>query len=452
MDLSGKQVLIVGLGRSGVATARFAAARGARVTVNDAASREALEAPIREMAALEIDVISGGHPVEAFTDCDLVVLSPGVPHTMAPVQAAVAAGIPVMGEMALACRFTDTPMVAVTGTNGKTTVTTMIGEMLSRSGKSVFVGGNIGTPLIAHVASGKRADVLVVEVSSFQLDTAPGFRPAVSVLLNITEDHMDRYADFQAYAVSKAGIFKNQTDGDIAVFNGDDPVIALLTAGLRAVPLAFSRQTNGFTADVGATFTSATITITLPDSGTTAFDITDAPLAGDHNRENMSAAVLAAMSAGADTEAVQAVLSTFRGLPHRLETVAERSGVSYVNDSKATNVDAVLRALQAYSQPVILIMGGRDKGGSFEDLAAAVRDHVKHLVVVGESRHRIAEALDRHAATTLADTLADGVQAARRLAAAGDVVLLSPGCASFDAFTSYAHRGASFRQYVEALP
>jgi len=452
MELSGKKVLIVGLGRSGAATARFAAARGAQVTVNDAAARDTLAMAIQELAPLGIPVITGEHPEAAFTGCDLVVLSPGVPHTLAPVQAAAAAGIPVMGEMALACRFIDSPMVAVTGTNGKTTVTTMIGDMLKRSGMSVFVGGNIGTPLIAHVASGNRADVLVVEVSSFQLDTMPDFRPAISVLLNIAEDHMDRYADFQDYALSKAGIFKNQTDGDVAVFNGDDPVIALLIADLRAVPLAFSRQRNGFTADVGATFTAAAITVNLPNTGTTVFDISGASLAGDHNRENMSAAVLAAMAAGGRTEAIQAVLSSFHGLPHRLETVAQRSGIRFVNDSKATNVDAVLRALKAFSEPVILIMGGRDKGGTFEDLAATVRDHVKHLLVVGECRHRIADALSRHAAITVVDSLADGVRAARSLAAAGDVVLLSPGCASFDAFTNYAQRGEAFRQYVEALP
>ena len=452
MDLNGKHILIVGLGRSGAAVARFAADRGARVTVSDAAPVEVLDASMQEMAALGITVIAGSHPTAVFTDCDLVVLSPGVPHTLAPIQAAATVGIPVMGELALACRFIDTPMVAVTGTNGKTTVTTMIGDMLSRAGKSVFVGGNIGAPLIGHVASGMRADVLVVEVSSFQLDTAPDFRPDVGVLLNITEDHMDRYVDFQAYAQSKAGIFRHQTAEDIAIYNSADETIRGMVAGLQARCLTFSRQDGRSAGRPGAVYTAETITATLPDADAVVFDITEAPLSGDHNRENMCAAILAALCAGAGPEAVQSVLMDFGGLPHRLESVARRNGVHYVNDSKATNVDAVIRALEATPVPVILIMGGRDKGGHFKDLAPVVSRQVKHLVAIGESRQRIAGALGEYAAVTLAHTLEAGVHEAHRLAAPGDTVLLSPGCASFDAFTSYAHRGETFRRTVEALP
>ncbi len=452
MDLNGKHILIVGLGRSGTAVARFAADRGARVTVNDAASVEMLDAPLREMAALGIPVIAGSHPTEVFTDCDLVVLSPGVPHTLAPIHAAASMGIPVMGELALACRYIDTPMVAVTGTNGKTTVTTMIGDMLSRAGKSVFVGGNIGAPLIGHVASGQRADVLVVEVSSFQLDTAPDFHPNIGVLLNITEDHMDRYIDFQAYAYSKAGIFRRQSAEDIAIYNDDDETIQSVVGGLKARCLSFSREVGRGARRPGAAYTADAITVTLPGADAAVFDITQAPLSGDHNRENMCAAILAALSAGADPEAVRSVLLAFGGLPHRLESVSQRNGVRYVNDSKATNVDAVMRALEAIPAPVILIMGGRDKGGHFKDLAPIVRRQVKHLVAVGESRHRIAGALSGHTSVTLADTLENGVREAHRLSAPGDTVLLSPGCASFDAFTSYAHRGEAFRCSVEALP
>jgi UDP-N-acetylmuramoylalanine--D-glutamate ligase len=452
MNMDGKNVLIVGLGRSGAAAARFAAAKGARVTVNDAADPQALAASVQEMTALGIPVIAGSHPVDVFTGSDLIVLSPGVPHTLPPVQAAAEAGIPVIGELALACRYVAAPMVAVTGTNGKTTVTTMIGDMLQRSGQTVFVGGNIGAPLIGHVASGAPVDTLVVEVSSFQLDTAPAFRPRIGVLLNITEDHLDRYPDFAAYAAAKGRIFACQGPGDMAVFNAEDGTVRDVAAGLRALPLPYARR-NGEVGDgPGARYSRDAITVRLPEAGATTFDIANAPLAGDHNRENMCAAVTAALAAGGEAAAIQSVLDSFGGLPHRLETVGRRRGVRYINDSKATNVDAVRRALEAVAEPVVLIMGGRDKGGRFKDLAGAVRQRVKHLIAVGEARRHIAAQLNGCTATTILETLEDGVAEAARRARAGDAVLLSPGCASFDAFASYAQRGDTFRDIVEALP
>ena len=453
VPLDGRRVLIVGMGRSGVAAARFTMARGARVTVNDAAAPDALGDVPAELAAIGAAVVTGDHPLDLFTAADLVVLSPGVPHDIEPVRAAVAAGVPVMGEFALACRHIREPMVAVTGTNGKTTVTSLLGDILERSGKTVFVGGNIGNPLIGHVADGRPVDVVVAEVSSFQLDTAPGFRPDVAVLLNITDDHLDRYPDRKAYAASKAAIFASQQPSDIAVINADDPAVCAAADTINAARWIYGRHVVPEAGSTSAAVGDRDIRIRRAGEPDRVLDISGAALQGLHNRENMAAAALAGLAAGATLAGIQEATNAFSGLPHRMESIGEHNGVRFVNDSKATNVDAVKRALETFAgQSVVLIMGGRDKGSDFSELESGIRQLVKKLVTVGEAAGSIYAALSHAAPATRAATLAAGVRVAVDTAAPGDVVLLSPGCASFDEFESYAQRGDTFRDLVRNLP
>jgi UDP-N-acetylmuramoylalanine--D-glutamate ligase len=324
----------------------------------------------------------------------------------------------------------------VTGTNGKTTTTTLLGEMLKNSGQKVFVGGNIGNPLIDYVDKGEKAEVIVAEVSSFQLDTIDTFRPKVAVALNITEDHLDRYSDFAAYARAKARIFENQKESDVAVFNGLDPFIGSICKNIKSKKLPFYNQSVN-DAEINTFFKS--------------LDFSSINLPGKHNLENAYAASLAALTIGGSLEGIQSALSNFKGLPHRLEYVATINGVSFFNDSKATNVNAVARALETFSKPIILIMGGRDKGGNFQTLRDLVRRCVKKLIVLGEAKEDILFALGDITSTKRASSMEDAVLSAYHAAARGDVVLLSPACASFDMYAGYAQRGENFCRAVGKL-
>ena len=452
MELNGKNVVVVGAARSGTAAAAFARHRGARVTLSDRCPSESLGPVPAQMAAQGVALELGGHRMETFIGADLIVVSPGVPHTIAPLAAARARGIPVIGELELAARFVRAPVAAVTGTNGKTTVVRLLGDMLAAAGQRVFVGGNIGQPLIGHVDTGAAADAVVVEVSSFQLDTCEAFHPQVAVLLNVTADHLDRYPDFDAYARSKARIFRHQSAADIAVLNGRDPVVRRLAAGIPAACVWFdARPADAPGADADG-----------PDLVLGGFDgarahlngrrlsLARLRLAGPHNRANAAAASLAALVMGADAAAIAACLAAFEPLPHRLMPVAEIDGVRYVDDSKATNVDAVVQALAAFDAPVVLIAGGRDKGGGYRALRSAVRARVKRLVVLGEAAEAIAAELGPlcpQGAVRAAD-MGQAVALARSGARPGDVVLLSPACSSFDMFTDYTHRGRAFAAAV----
>lgn len=460
MNLAQKNILIVGLGVSGIAAARFAKNKGANVTVTDIAGEKELApyAPIAHNlgAAMEL----GRHNIETFERADLIVLSPGVPHTILPIKRAEAKGIPILGEIELAARFIREPIVAVSGTNGKTTTTELLGDMLKNSGLKIFVGGNIGNPLIDYADQGESAEIVVAEVSSFQLDTIDTFRPRVSVLLNISADHLDRYPDFEAYASSKGRIFENQQEGDAAVINVSDPLVRSISKGLKARKLPFYHQGNeldetreGAVISWGDSQTPPSITIHTKENPKISLDLSRINLPGLHNIENVAAASLAALAVGGTFAGVQSALNDFKGLSHRLEYVATINDIRFVDDSKATNVDAVARALEAFNKPVILIMGGRDKGGEFQTLKKLVHQHTKKLIIMGEARDSIKSAL-KDACTGGAQTtstMEDAVLLSYHAAVPGDIVLLSPACSSFDMYSSYAERGDAFCRAVDNL-
>jgi len=457
MDLRGKKILVVGLGKSGAAAAAFLKNRGAVVTATDAADEKDIGAAADEMRALGIALELGDHPPGSFESADLIILSPGVPHTIGPLLKAAEHGVPVIGEIELASRFINEPVVAVTGTNGKTTVTELLGEMLRLSGLQVFVGGNIGTPLISYVDSRERADVVVVEVSSFQLDTIATFRPNVGVILNITEDHLDRYPDLEAYARSKARLFENQTPEDIAIINGADPLVDAVCREISAKKLIFC---SGKAACVGAVIGDDRIQVRLPETsaGTAgkngreiSLDLSRGTFRGRHNLENAGAAGLAALAAGGTVAGIQNALDSFKPPVHRLEFVDTIKGTDYYNDSKATNVNAVVRALENFTSPVVLIMGGRDKGSHFAALEERVRRHVKKLILLGEAAGAIASVLGQTVETETVSSMETAVTAAAEAVLPGETVLLSPGCASFDMFISYADRGEAFKKAVRQL-
>ena len=444
------RVTVVGLGKSGLAVSRFCRQQGARVTVTDMAPRNQFEAEARELEALGVKLEFGTHQPATFAQADLVVLSPGVPHTIAPVATARRRGIPVIGEVELASRYIQEPIVAVTGTNGKTTTTELLGQMLWKSGLDVFVGGNIGTPLIDYVAQGQRRDWLVIEVSSFQLDTIVHFRPRIGVLLNISADHLDRYASFEAYAESKMQLFANQTARDIAVLNAADGFGRAAAERVPGKVFMFNAGPND--GDSGrARIAADHITFQLADRGRLTIDLSGWGLTGNHNRENAAAAGLAALAAGATPEGLQTAINAFKGLDHRLALVHTLRGVRYYDDSKATNVDAVCRALEGLTKPVVLIMGGRDKGGSYQDLVRPVRKAVRALIVMGEAAQTITNTLGHLVPTVQAGDMAEAVRLAAAQARSGDAVLLSPACASFDMYDSYHQRGEDFCRHVQQL-
>ena len=467
MDLKDKKIVVVGLGRTGLATAGFLHQHGARVLVSDTASEKELGDAVDIVRDWGVGIELGPHRATSFQNADLIVVSPGVPHTIAPIMQACDRGIPVIGEIELASRFIKEPIIAVTGTNGKTTTTELLGRMLKNSGLKVCVGGNIGNPLIEYVAKGETAQMIVAEISSFQLDTIEAFRPRLCVLLNITADHLDRYPNFEAYADSKLRIFKNQRAEDVAVLNGADPLVRAKTKGIKSQRLFFSTLEAN---EQGAILNGKKIILNLNKlteirnlqstrlSSSQAeirnlgsLDISKIRLLGRHNFENAAAASLAALAAGAKLEGIQNTLDQFKGLAHRLEHVATIKAVQYFNDSKATNVDNVASALACFSKPVLLIMGGRDKGGDFKALEGLIRKHVKEIIVMGEATEAIRSALGQLKPTNVATSMQDAVSTAYQNAEPEDVVLLSPGCASFDWYSNYAERGDDFRRVVKEI-
>jgi UDP-N-acetylmuramoylalanine--D-glutamate ligase len=451
VNLKNKKVLVVGLGRTGLAVARFLKKMQASVVVSDTADENAIAAQVQIIKDMGFETELGQHRTETFKNADMIVVSPGVSHTMAPIAVARQHGVPILGEIELAARFIQQPIVAVTGTNGKTTTTELIGAMLRKSGRKVFVGGNIGNPLIDYVEMGAPAEVVIAEISSFQLDTISSFHPQVSVLLNISADHLDRYPNLEAYAASKARIFENQRAEDIAVLNGSDAWIRSHANRLRCRKLFYPDPQQN---EDGALLKDGYIFVKLAQGDTRiegSLDTKATSLRGQHNRENACAAALAALVCGADLDGIQSALENYRGSADRLEYVDTVDQVEYFNDSKATNVAAVARALESFSEPVLLIMGGRDKGSDFRILEDNVHQQVKMLILIGEAAETIESMLSAAATTIKSASMQEAVNTARRASEPGDIVLLSPGCASFDMYDNYTQRGDAFRRAVKAL-
>jgi len=446
MDFRHQNILVVGLAKTGVALCHFLVEHGAKVTVTD-------QAPPGDLADYLCGIQGLGVTEELglaqprWQGFDAIVLSPGVPPELPWLMAARAAGLPVVGELEVAAPFIRRPLLAVSGTNGKTTTTTLLGELLTASGKKTLVGGNIGTPVVALLDQQEAADLLVLEVSSFQLDTAPSFHPQGAALLNITPDHLDRYADYDAYIASKASLFRCQGAGDLKVLNADDPAVAGLDRGVSRV--YYFSATRPLT--TGAWLESDALKVRLAGGREEIFPLADIRLKERHNLENIMAALLLALDAGADPGACREVLAAFRGLPHRLEFVADWGGVSFYDDSKGTNVGAVATSLAHFDRPVILIAGGRDKDSDFSLLNDLIASRVKALVLIGETRERLAQVWRGLAPAYLADGMAAAVARAWEVARPGEVVLLSPACASFDMYRDYAHRGQDFQNLVREL-
>jgi UDP-N-acetylmuramoylalanine--D-glutamate ligase len=452
IDYRGKSVLVVGAARSGIAAARFLLASGARVTLTDTQKREALP----KVATLlnsgpnagELVLELGGHRDASFKTCDLIVVSPGVPLSMPFFEISRKEGIPIIAEIELAARHLKGKIIGITGSNGKTTTTTLVSELLTGSGLKGHAAGNIGTPLIDFVAASSTEDIYAVELSSFQLEGVDQFRPAVGSMLNLTPDHMDRYAGFEAYIAAKRRIFLNQDKTDFAVLNADDARTDALAAEVPSTPVRFSRLK---TLGQGA-FLRNGILVYRDKAGEKAlFPAESILLKGAHNLENVLAACVMAILAGAHPESLEESIRKFRGVEHRIEYVAEIGGVQYFNDSKATNVDATIKSLEAFPGNILLIAGGKDKAGDFSILRSLVRERVKHLVLIGEAAGKIRQALACSVATSEAVSMQDAVSMCSQLAQPGDVVLLAPACASFDMFQDYEHRGRVFKDAVRSM-
>jgi UDP-N-acetylmuramoylalanine--D-glutamate ligase len=451
IDLSGKKVLVVGLARSGSAAARLCARQGAWVTVTDRRVATEVAAEVRALEGAGVSFALGGHDERDFTGSDLVVISPGVPFSRPEIAAARRAGVPVLGEVELAFRFLgDLPVVAITGTNGKSTTTALTGALFQED-RRTFVGGNLGTPLSELPLSGTPVEAVVLELSSFQLEGIERFRPRVGAILNVTPDHLDRYPGMEAYGAAKARLFENQQPGDLAVANERDPRALAAARSTRGEVVTFG---FGPRAPMAARDDGEVVRWTGPSGDPERYQIRNRALRGRHNRENAMAAIALARLMGVPGPKVQRGLDQFPGLPHRLELVAERGGVEWVNDSKATNVDSTVVGLAAFPEgkpSVVLLLGGRGKKAPYAPLRPLFPGRVKALLTLGEDAPAIERELGDLGPTESCGDLRTAVARAARLAGPGDVVLLSPACASYDQFRDYEERGETFRRLASEV-
>ena len=447
MDLNGKRVLVVGLGKSGVASALFLKAHGARVTVSDTKTGDELHSEIPVLLDHGITVETGGHGERTFRGQDLIVVSPGIPLDAPALVQARALGGSVIGEIELAARFLPGPIVAITGSNGKTTTTTLTGEIMTAAGFPALVGGNIGTPAIALAERATPQSVIVLEVSSFQLETIHRFRPKVAVILNVTPDHLDRHRTFEAYVDAKARIFENQQSADFSVLNADDPTCVAMAARTKAQVFWFSRQKE---VQQGAWVLDGSILFRDGARQREIMLVSEIPLKGAHNLENVLAAVCAGALMGGAPEKIRQAVREFKAVEHRLEYVATIRGVDYYNDSKATNVDATAKALESFPANIHLILGGKDKGSDYTLLNDLLRQRVKRVYTIGAAAPKI-ESQIKGVEVVHADTLENALRKANAVAESGDVVLLAPACASFDQFKNYEQRGHVFKEIVRTL-
>jgi UDP-N-acetylmuramoylalanine--D-glutamate ligase len=447
IDLAGKRVLVVGLARTGVVTALFSAGYGATVTATDERPEAELTETAAKLRAAGVKLELGGHNPDSFANQDLIVMSPGVPANLPVLELARARGISVWSEIELAWRFLRGKLIAITGSNGKTTTTSLVAHILQTASIPTLVGGNIGKPLLALVENSMDTTVTVAEISSFQLETIEKFRPEIGVLLNLTPDHLDRHATFDDYALAKMRMFENQIERDIAVLNADDPEIT------RRMPTKphifwFSRQKR---VAAGSFLRDEQIFFRNEGSEVALARREDIPLRGEHNVENVLAACAVAYLAGADPGAIATGIKTFKGVEHRLEFVAEISGVKFYNDSKATNVDAAVKAVEAFPGPLLVILGGKDKGSPYAPLRELLHERARMAILIGAAADKIARDLGDSAPLKNAGTLDRAVEIAMRNAQPGDTVLLAPACSSFDQFENFEHRGRTFKELIANL-
>jgi UDP-N-acetylmuramoylalanine--D-glutamate ligase len=451
MEVAGRKVLVIGAARSGIASARFLAQRGATVALND---RKPLAEWSEAALALKtegVGQVAGDPPSWLLDQTDLVIVSPGVPTKAIPIRYADRRGAEVIGEIELASRFLRGRVVAITGTNGKTTTTSLIGEMLKDAGLEVQVGGNIGTPLISLVDASRDDGWTVVELSSFQLETIVDFHPAVATVLNVTPNHMDRYDSLQDYAAAKHNVFRNQAPGDVAILNADDEIVSSWAKGLRAHVVKFSVKQE---LEEGLFLHGQNLISRTRDAERVLMTRDEMKLKGMHNVENVLAAMAVGLACGAAPDSLRNTVRRFRPVEHRLEEVAELNGVRFFNDSKATSVDATMKALEAFAADqgkIVLILGGRGKQAPYSPLRTLVSERVRKLILIGEDAPEIERDLGPAAPFEHASDMQDAVRRGFAAAKPGDVVLLAPACASFDMFESFEHRGRVFKDEVSSL-
>jgi len=447
IELRNKRVLVVGLARTGMATALFCAARGARVTATDTRTESELDAAVAELRKAGVGLELAGHRQELIQGADLIIPSPGVPADAPLLQSARSKGVTIWSEIELASRFLKGRLIGITGSNGKTTTTSLIEHILRKAGFSTILAGNIGTPLISCVEKTSDKTITIAELSSFQLELVEKFRPNISVFLNLTPDHLDRHHTLESYAAAKARIFENQTEADSAVLNADDPGT---TPYAPAKPQLFWFSRKQRVAQ-GAFVRGNDILFRFEGTEEKVLKLADIPLAGSHNVENVLATVAATRLAGAQPAAVAKGVRSFAGVEHRLEFVAEIGGVRFYNDSKATNVDATLKALDAFPGRILIILGGKDKGSDYTVLQPRLREKAVLALLIGAAASKIEKQIAGSVAIEQTGTIESAVETAANAARPGDVVLLAPACASFDQFQNYEHRGRVFKELVHQL-
>ena len=444
-----KNVLVVGLGQSGLAAARWLVRQGSQVTVSEKRKKSDFNNDVvADLLRSGVKLEFSGHRIKTFLESDLIVVSPGVSLDIKPLAQARKQGVSIIGEIELASRYLKTPCIAVTGTNGKSTVVNLIGEMLRRGGKRVFIGGNIGRPLTYYVEGEQNADYVVLEISSFQLDTIQTFSPLMALILNVSPDHLDRYADYTSYARSKERIFANQGQGQTLILNDDDPWLREVQPKNGSTVYRYGLESKF---ERYVVLDNGNIVAKLPGEAAITFHLDRFTLPGSHNRANLMAAVLISLTLKMSPAAIQEVIDHFKGLLHRIERVGTVRGVDFYNDSKATNIDAAIKSIASFSKPVVLIAGGRDKGSDYHPLVEAASEKVKRAVFLGEASGLLSEAFDNKISWSMATSMIDAVSLAFNQAQKGDIVLLAPACASFDMFKDFNHRGEVFKDAVRRL-
>jgi len=447
MDLKGRKVVVVGLGKTGYSTARFLLKKGSQVVITDTKSFIDLGEKAKDLLSLGARIEADGHRGDIFKWAELIIPSPGVASDLALLSEARDRGVQVLSEIELAFQHISAPVIAITGTNGKSTTVALLAEIFNASKKRVFVGGNIGTPFIEMSGSAQRFDYALLEISSYQLEWIEKFRPFVAAILNITDDHLDRYPDFKSYLNAKKKIFMNQKKSDYAILNADDPSIRDVRKDVKSHLFYFSLKEK---LRRGAYLSGNKIKYVVGEIAN-EMDIGGLKLRGRHNLENIMAAVITAQICGCEEKPILETVKNFKGLPHRQEFVKDVRGVKFYDDSKATNVMSAVRSIESFEEQIVLIAGGRDKGGDYSPLQKSMKGRVRAVILLGEARDKMAAALQGAAEIHLAKSMDEAIKLAMQIARAGDAVILSPGCSSFDMFSGYEDRGEVFADIVRKL-